>query len=262
MDPILYDAERLERALAAWQAGQSPQAVFDELPAQLRPAARAALGLDQAGGDRVAGARPSFVMALEDQLRADLRLGIGRPSAVSEPAPTASPRPARWLLAAVLLGLGLLGGYGMRGESPYERSTPVEVAIRSIDRAPVVVPNADAGRLPWLPDREPLPPVLITAAAPDPALSAAGAAPAAAPASAYRAAPAARGRDTAPASAAPAIAAAELPPAASPAPVAADEEVDAAEPPAPSAVAGAVEPTVAPPQEAPPTRTPDAEPEP
>lgn len=259
MDPITHDAERLERALADWQAGGDAQGAFKDLPAPLRAAAGVALGLDRAGADRTGGARPSFVHALEDQLRADLRVGLaGAPATPS--AAGSDAHLARWLLAAAMfLGLGLLAGYGIRGVAP-DRETTSEAAnpaavFMTGQQAPAPA-RAALQVLPWLPAHAPVPPVLVAAEPPVPILDA----PAAAPAK----------PEAAPdlVSSAPVEAAVTVPEATAPPPV------EAAAPPvddpddhedkqaaAPAASGGDAPP--APPQpEAPPSRTPDAEPEP
>jgi hypothetical protein len=259
VDPMHDDAERLERALAAWQDGQDPQGVFDALPPQLRPAAFAALGLGQAGVGRAAGARPSFVTALEDQLRADLRIGLDRPSAAPQPAATVSPRALRLALAAVLLGL--LAGYGLRGKVAPAPVTPVEAPSRALDpvaAAPDGPSLTASSELPWLAGHAPLPPVLIAAVTSSPTRTVFEAAPAAADGLA----PPAPGPATVPVVAT----AAALPPAevADPPdePVVAAVEEEETERPAPPTSVGDSGPTAAPPQEAPPLRTPDVEPEP
>lgn len=259
MDPITHDAERLERALADWQAGGDAQGVFQDLPAPLRAAAGVALGLDRAGADRAGGARPSFVHALEDQLRADLRVGLaGAPAAPS--AAGSDAHLARWLLAAAMfLGLGLLAGYGIRGAAP-DRETTSEVANSAAvfiagHRAPAPARVAPE-RLPWLPVHAPVPPVLVASEPPAPIVDA----PAAAPAK----------PEAAPAlvSSAPVAALVTVPEATAPPPVdaaapSADEPDDQENKQVAVPAASGGEAPPAPPQpEAPPSRTPDAEPEP
>ncbi len=268
MDPMHDDAERLERALAAWQAGQDPKGVFDALPAQLRPAAFAALGLGQAGVGRAAGARPSFVTALEDQLRADLRIGLDRPSAAGQPAATASPRVMRWSFAAVLLGL--LAGYGLHGKVALAPATPAEAPSRVLDPASAAAlagaaPDgaasvASSSRLPWLVEHAPLPPVLIAQETSGPIRTVFESAPA----GADRYAPPMPGPTAAPVfdtTAAPPPDEAAVP-SAEPAIATGEVAEEEAERPAPPVPAGSLGPTAAPPQEAPPVRTPDVEPEP
>lgn len=104
MDPIMHDAERLERALDA-RAALGDAAAADLSP-ELQEALAAAQRLTSLRAALSGGPRPSFVQALEDQLRADLRTGAGLP------APRATqPKVARWLLVGSLfLALGLLLG--------------------------------------------------------------------------------------------------------------------------------------------------------
>lgn len=259
MDPITHDAERLERALADWQAGGDAEGVFQDLPAPLRAAAGVALGLDRAGADRAGGARPSFVHALEDQLRADLRVGLsGAPAAPS--AAGADAHLARWLLAAAMfLGLGLLAGYGIRGAAPVREVSPETrnsaAVFMSGHRDPSSATFA-VERLPWLPAHAPVPPVLVASEPPAPILDA----PAVAPAKPE----AAPGR----VSSAPAEAAVTVPEATAPPPVEAaappadDQDDEEAKQAAAPAAPGGEAPPAAPQPEAPPSRTPDAEPEP
>lgn len=258
MDPITYDAERLERALAAWQAGGDAQGAFQDLPDPLHAAAVGALGLERAGADCAGSARPSFVQALEDQLRADLRMGLA--AAPAAPLGAGSPaHPARWLLAAaVILGLGLLGGYGLRGAATDGEAIPGVRAPAGIDLAGQRQPPAPVAlaRLPWLPAHAPLPPVLVASEPPAPIIDAAAAAPAR--------------PEVAPnlVSAAPVEAVLTVPEATPPAPVeaiapAADNPDDEDHgPAAPPAASGGEAPAAPPQPEASPERTPDAEPEP
>jgi len=108
-------AERLNAAIDDLVAGRGSNGAASGLPESLRPllATAAALCARRRGG----GPRPSFVLGLEEQLRADLRLAA--------PIHLAGARRIRvrqgvWLacLAVVLLGLGAAGVYRQRASSP------------------------------------------------------------------------------------------------------------------------------------------------
>lgn len=109
MDPIMHDAEALARALDARAALGA--AAAEGLSPELREALAAAEGLERWRDPLAGGPRLSFVQSLEDQLRADLRTGIGR-AARREASPWAGPT---LLAGALLLVLGLLLGRILSG---------------------------------------------------------------------------------------------------------------------------------------------------
>lgn len=135
MDPIMHDAEALARALEARSA--LGEAAAEGLGPELRQALAAAEDLERLRGPLVGGPRPSFVQALEAQLRADLRTGIGRAAPRQ-----ALPLAGRSLLAGVLLlALGLLLGrllpIGLQADRASDRSPAGQV--------PAAVPSSGDG---------------------------------------------------------------------------------------------------------------------
>ncbi len=81
-------AEELHQALEDLRAGRPLEAAAQNVTPELRPLLASAARLVQAAASRH-GPRPSFVLGLEEQLRTDVRLRVGR--------------PRRWTLRRLLL---------------------------------------------------------------------------------------------------------------------------------------------------------------
>ncbi len=122
MSPEHEASERLQAALDALAAGRPLAEVMAGLPPELQPLLETSSLLS---GSRQAGELPSagFVLGLEEQLRADLRL---RPVPAAPASPEAASggflagAPAR-IAALALITLGLAGGIALGGA---ERAMP------------------------------------------------------------------------------------------------------------------------------------------
>jgi len=130
----------LNRAIDDLVAGAAPEDVLATLPADLRPLATAGARLAAARAVAVDGVRPAFVLALEEQLRTDLRLR--NPRTAPDGGPARAPAetfvarlPRLWLARAALAALALAGifavGRAAQGAHPGDPLYGVKRALES-----------------------------------------------------------------------------------------------------------------------------------
>jgi hypothetical protein len=129
-------ADRLNDAIDGLISGRDPDAVAGDLPDDLRPLVAAGDRLLRARRPAGTALRPGFVLALEDQLRTDLRLGRVRPARIGRVSVIA--RAA----FVVLLGVTFLGLVAQRAR-PTDRLYGLR---RAIEHAQVVFASGPAAR--------------------------------------------------------------------------------------------------------------------
>jgi len=138
------DAERLNAAIDALLAGTAVEAACANLPPDLHAAAVAGARLAAVRAGASGGPRPAFVLALEEHLRTDLRLGHPNPPAEppDDPQDFAAPHRAppvvtrarvRRAVAGVVVAIGLLGLWrAAEIAGPTDALYPLKRAIESV----------------------------------------------------------------------------------------------------------------------------------
>ncbi|MFN2115732.1 MAG: hypothetical protein ACK2T6_08450 [Anaerolineae bacterium] len=129
--------EQLNVAIDALLRGASRDEAEAGLPDELRPLLDTAGSLAAAGRGSRGGARPSFVLGLEDQLRTDLRLQ-------RRVGPRAAPRERLWRLLIALVSASLLMLVAVERSGP---SDPLYGVKQRIEEGRLLLTGAGTARV-------------------------------------------------------------------------------------------------------------------